>query len=406
MKVSARHRRNGRDLQMSASIRFTAPPPSSAGMQVTGGGVTHCQRRLEPWLLMAVGGHIAWIALSASEAAALWPFVVVAALAAAWAWVPAFGTRPDLAMRGLLLVVGACLVHAEAAPLLGGVAGVLMFWLGILVLYYCTLLTPGWRVFLLLVALLGLLGFAPRGIGEVPSVVMAQAGLVCMLLGLAAALLGRFSEAPARVDNHTRLLSEPAMLSAGERMLERARREEEPLSIAIFSFRDLVELRSIYGKDMCSDVMRTLVRDLRRLPNSGCIAARSGPTEFTVVFPRRDLEDVEEAIDRVLGYPACFEFESGDDEIVLVPELIVRTAQNTDTFSLLHAASRAELIERQQKELLRRKQLELELARHSRPTPLTRITIAARMEPTSTASSAGPATEPAEPMAQPELRVA
>jgi GGDEF domain-containing protein len=385
---------------MSASVQFTARAKTTAMMPLAGGGVAHCQRRLEPWLLLAVAGHVAWVAQTGPEAAVLWPFVLVAALSAGWAWLPPVDTRPDLAMRGLLLVVGACLVHAHAAPILGGLAGLLMFWLGIVVLYYATLLTPVWRVSLLLVALLGLLGFAPRGIGEVPSAVMAQAGLVCLLLGLVAAGLGRFSGAPSRVDSLTRLHSEVGMMVAGDRMLAKAREAEEPLSIAVFSFPDLVEVRSIYGNQTCSELIRKLVRDLRRLPNTGGIAARSGPTEFTVVFPNRDIDDVQEAVEHVLGHPACFEFESGDDEIVLVQDLIIRTAGNSDSFAGLHGASSAALAEQQQQERLRREQLQRERERHSRPMPFA-PTPAASVEVGSTTVAAP---QHAVPASDPELR--
>jgi len=359
---------------MSVRIPLTAPAHTVAALPAAGGSVAHCQRHMEPWLLLAVGAHVALLACSDPEGAVLWPFVFVAALVGGWAWLPAGGARPGMAMRGLLLVVAACLVHAQAAPVLGGAAGLLMFWLGVVVLYDAALLPPGWRVCLLVLALLGLLGFAPRGIVEVPSAVMAQAGLVCVLLGLAAACLGRFSgpraAAPAALDSHTGLHSANGLLDAGERLLAQARQAEEPLSIAVFSFIDLLEVRAIYGGEVRTQVVRKLVQDLRRVANHRGIAARTGLTEFTVVFPNRDVEDVEEAIEKVLGHPACIELDADGDEIVLVPDVIIRMAGSSDSFAGLHGASSAALLARQQAEMLRRTQLRRERERHSRPTPL------------------------------------
>jgi GGDEF domain-containing protein len=181
------------------------------------------------------------------------------------------------------------------------------------------------------------------------------------------------SAVPAR-DASTGLYSESGMLAQGEALLARARTGDEAFAMAIFDFADLPEARSIYGAEVRDLLLQKVVRELRAVAGKRGVVGRTGKTEFTLVFPGLDTDDTLHAIRACLGRPASVEFERFGEEIVLVPDLLVQAAA-TDafghSFERWHARARASLTAHQQGEALRRRRVQRDRERHSKPMPVS-----------------------------------
>jgi GGDEF domain-containing protein len=101
-------------------------------------------------------------------------------------------------------------------------------------------------------------------------------------------------------------------------------------------------------------------------------AGRTGPTQFAVVLPGVTEEKAIRRVQRVLGKPARVEFDAGDSEIVLVPDLLVDgcEAGEIDVQDVYRDMCR-ELARVQKVELRRLNWLASERERHSRPMSLS-----------------------------------
>ncbi|MES3003638.1 MAG: GGDEF domain-containing protein [Pseudomonadota bacterium] len=179
--------------------------------------------------------------------------------------------------------------------------------------------------------------------------------------------------APIRhgVDEYTGLRNQQGFEARGNALLEACLAEGKPLSVVVFDFADLLEVRAIYGNEVARDVLARVVGKLAALAGSSGFAARTGPAEFTVVLPRLGRSKALQRMQRVLGAPVSVEFEAGDSEIVLVPDFLIETA-DAATFNVaeLQHELRVELARTQQREQRRHHYMRRERERHSRPMSL------------------------------------
>lgn len=190
-------------------------------------------------------------------------------------------------------------------------------------------------------------------------------------LGFADWLL--FWRRPARqgVDESTGLRNQEGFEARGNALLESCLAEGRPLSVVVFDFADLLEVRAIYGNEVARAVSARVVGKLASLAGRSGFAARTGPAEFTVVLPRLGRTKALQRIQSVLGKPTRIEFEAGDSEIVLVPDFLIETA-DAATFTVveLQRELRVELVRMQQREQRRHHHMRRERERHSRPMGL------------------------------------
>lgn len=189
--------------------------------------------------------------------------------------------------------------------------------------------------------------------------------------------LGRLARgwmAPAARDATTGLYNESGMLAQGEALLARARTSDDAFAMAIFDFADLTEARAIYGDEVRDLLLQKVVRELRTVAGKRGVVSRTGKTEFTLVFPGLETDGAIDAIRCAMGRPASVEFERGGDEIVLVPDLLVQAAA-TDafghSFERWHARARASLKGYQVGEAQRRRRVQQDRERHSKPMPVS-----------------------------------
>jgi GGDEF domain-containing protein len=179
--------------------------------------------------------------------------------------------------------------------------------------------------------------------------------------------------APARpgVDDSTGLLNQVGFEARGNALLEACLAEGRSLSVVVFDFADLLEVRAIYGNQVARDVSDRVVRKLASLAGRSGFAARTGAAEFTVVLPRLGRQKTLQRIQQLLGKPTRIEFEAGDSEIVLVPDFLIETADAaTFTVAELQRELRVELARMQEREQRRHHHMRRERERHSRPMGL------------------------------------
>ena len=182
--------------------------------------------------------------------------------------------------------------------------------------------------------------------------------------------LGEKVRARVRVstDQKSWTLDKDAMFKAGDEMLHRRRGDNHPLSVAVFDLSDLPELQCVFGRQATRDfIAQTAVRLQGLIARKG-LAARTGATTFTVLLPGVDRDGALAVIRAALGQPCCIELAAGGEEIVLVPDFMVRTVSGDSVClsevyeSMCRDIGGARLIEAR-----RTKYLQRERESHSRP---------------------------------------
>ena len=171
------------------------------------------------------------------------------------------------------------------------------------------------------------------------------------------------------LDRSTGLYNRMGLFARAQEAL--STREGQPMSMIVLEFADLREVYQFYGNDIARKVVGRVVRRLRTLAGSSALVGRTGPTQFAVVLPGTTHDKAVRRVQRVLGRPAREEFDAGDSEIVLVPHLLVDTAEPGATeVRTLYGEMCHELARAQKDEMRRLNRLTSERERHSRPMSL------------------------------------
>ncbi|HYF41078.1 MAG TPA: GGDEF domain-containing protein [Ramlibacter sp.] len=366
--------------------------------------ISYTMRRLEPWVAWAIAVYTAWLAVVAfPHLPAVWLFCLYAGLVGKWAEVHPPRHQGEMALRGAALVAGAYVLHTYAAPQTGGPGGAFFFWLSITCLYYAFMLKPAWGAG---VVALAILEFAVASVQLRPEAALAElavsGGFLAIFPLLLAVKFGAMMRQPdealeeGRIDGSTHLFNKAGLLAHGEDLLAACRRERRPLSLAVFDCADLLEVRKIYGSRLSRQLMARTARKFAAVAGDRGIAARTGPAQFTVVFPGLTRDKALQAIQRVLGHPPRIEFDAGHSEIVLVPEYAVDTAGESASVQDMHRSLCASLAQASEWEQRRRDYLQRERESHSRPMGLHSLPPAgsAPSQPALHAAGPGAATLP------------
>ena len=192
-------------------------------------------------------------------------------------------------------------------------------------------------------------------------------------LGLRAGA-GFAREAGGCIDAATALYNKEGLVAFGDKLLAQCEARHRVLSVAVFDFPDLVEVRSIYGTRIARGLTGVIVGKLLSIAGERGFAARTGLTEFSVVMPGQGRDKALAAIQRVLGRPTRIEFEAGDNEIVLVPGFALETSgPDISSVEELYREVRTSIDEFQRGEQRRHEHLQRSHERHSRPMSLTTL---------------------------------
>lgn len=347
--------------------------------------VTASMRRLEPWIAGTIALYTAWIALLALPGAPLlWAFVGYAALMALA--VHRYPARCQSAMfiHGLALVTGAGLLAALLQP----TGDLFFFWLAITTLYYAFMLQPVWALGLVALAMVTVVGAAWVAGPLDWAMLAAPLGFLAVFPPVVAMRFGtamrRAEEAAERsqTDATTGLYNLHGFLDAGSAALQTCATEGKPASMAVLDCTDLQEVRTIYGRQIGRRVMARLVRKLKAVAGSQGVLARTGPVEFTIVFPGMTRERAQAAMEQVLGRPGIIEYDASDSEIVMVPDVLLEELE-CGPHGLEEALARQgqRLRQRMQDRAEHERYLTLERERHSRPAPLVSLSSHAPLTP-------------------------
>ena len=168
-------------------------------------------------------------------------------------------------------------------------------------------------------------------------------------------------------DRSTGLYNRAGLFAAAHEQL-RDRAREAPASMVVLEFADLREVYDIYGAPIARKVVARIVRRLRAAAGARGLVGRTGPAQFAVVLPGATQEKALRRLQRGFGTPARIEFDAGDSEIVLVPDVLVDTAEaGTQAMQGLYRDMCRELSRFQKDERRRLSYLASERERHSRP---------------------------------------
>jgi GGDEF domain-containing protein len=335
-------------------------------------------RAIEPWTLVALSFSMAataiflWPGLPAS-----WALALVPLLAARWSQSGPARHAGELALRATLVVVGVLLLQLHRPDDAGAAAVLTQAWVAAACAAYAFLLPPVWAggvasVALLVLAIVRLLA------ADAPlSTAMAEDGLLVALPAVLAALPGAalrradWRRESLRLDAATGLFNLAGLGERGDELLAGSRRRGQPSTLAVFDCSDLLEVRQVYGGRIALRLALRVAAELARVAGERGVAARTGSTEFSVLLPGLDRERAVRAIQQVLGSPARLEFESGRNEFVLLPQVLVQQAGAEDEVAELHALARRALTSTREREALRQVRLRRERERHSRPMSLS-----------------------------------
>jgi diguanylate cyclase (GGDEF)-like protein len=362
----------------SITARDTAPPHTrpAAGAATPHDWISHSLRHLERWVAWSIAVYTAWLAVFAFPAVpVLWAFVLYAGLIGKWAEARPARHQSEMAVRGIALIAGAYVLHTYTEPAIGGPTGLFFFWLSITSLYYAFMLKPAWAAAVAGSALLAFtLSFVQGPLPGSLAEFMAHAGFLCIFPLLLAMRFGAVMRAPddvlehERIDNSTELYNKTGFTVHGDDLLAACRRDNRPLSVAVFDCADLLEVRSIYGSRVARKLIARIAGKLNSLSGDHGLAARTGPAEFSVVLPGMAREKALAAIARVLGSPLRIELDAGDSEIVLVPNFLVeRAGADTGSVDEIHQELQRELAQIGDQQQRRCQYLQRERERHSRP---------------------------------------
>lgn len=171
------------------------------------------------------------------------------------------------------------------------------------------------------------------------------------------------------LDRSTGLLNRAGLMAAANDAM-RGSADGAPLAMVVLEFSDVREVHHIYGSAIASKVLARVIRRLRVMAGSSGFAGRTGPSQFTVVLPGASRDKALRQVQRALGKPARVEFDAGDSEIVVVPDLLVDTAEPGTQAQALYREMCLELARIRKHEMRRLHWLANERERHSRPMSL------------------------------------
>jgi GGDEF domain-containing protein len=225
-------------------------------------------------------------------------------------------------------------------------------------------------------ALFAVLAFALAVLAAMsPPQAQPEAALACAVLSLVALRIGagahkRFLAARGWLDAASGLGNRQALLHVGENVLAQTRAQGRPLTAIVLDFADLLEVRDIYGREISHKVLLRVVRKVQSIAGPQGAAFRTGKAQFTVLLPGTR-EKAQAAVQRALGSPCRVEFDAGDSEIVLVPDVLAETAAPAvETLDELYREIARNLADQRNYERRRQHWLTRERERHSRPMSL------------------------------------
>lgn len=214
-------------------------------------------------------------------------------------------------------------------------------------------------------------GFSTATAWPLQPAALGCAVLSAMLLRWGAGAERRRAVAQGLIDANTGLYNRRGLSEAGEAMLRQARAEGRGVCLVVIDFEDLMEVRAIYGEAISRKLLARVVRKMHAIAAGRGLAARTGRAQFSILLSGCSRERAQAVVQRVLGRPSRVEFDAGDSEIVLVPDIgLEMAAADVETVDELFHEVAHNIAEARALELRRQHYLQRERERHSRPMSL------------------------------------
>jgi diguanylate cyclase (GGDEF)-like protein len=122
----------------------------------------------------------------------------------------------------------------------------------------------------------------------------------------------------AVTDGLTELHNHRYLYEALERLLERARRDAQPLSLIMLELDNFKRFNDAHGHQSGDEVLRTIAMLLRRGSRPSDVVARYGGDEFMVVLPNASKTAAQETAERLRRAVEAYPLVVGDDVIATV----------------------------------------------------------------------------------------
>lgn len=165
-------------------------------------------------------------------------------------------------------------------------------------------------------------------------------------------------------------LRQQRLRSLGNKLLERTRARNRPLTVALFDFGDLPELQAVFAGEVAHDLGPTIANKLKSIAPRKGIVVRTGRTMFMVLLPNFDTTRTRAAIVANFGRACCIELSARDDEMLLVPDFLVQTVRrDTSSVEDVYRILCSDLIRGQLHEERRQMYLKAERESHVRRRP-------------------------------------
>jgi hypothetical protein len=166
------------------------------------------------------------------------------------------------------------------------------------------------------------------------------------------------------------LLDLSNLIAQGERMLDRA--GERPVTLLVFDFEELAELRKLYGDTIRRTALQQVGAALQSLASGRGLAARTGPAQFALLLRNCTRDEAMVTVMGALGTPCRFELEADGGEVILVPDVLAgECSRQPGGIGALHRSLSSRLLEGRRQRKLRELHLRRTRERYSsRPSSL------------------------------------
>jgi GGDEF domain-containing protein len=150
----------------------------------------------------------------------------------------------------------------------------------------------------------------------------------------------------------------------GKAALNALGRARQPVSIAVFDQSDLPELQRTFGSHAAREVVGRIMKKLRSISPATGLLFRPSPTVFVVLLPGYGGARALAAVRRALGQAVFIESDWDGEEIVLVPDFLVRTLSDKESMREVYEQMLADIKAAQQYAHARHVYLQLERESH------------------------------------------
>ena len=329
--------RNPADRRRRAADVIPGGAPVRLGL--AGGGVTFRVRRLEPLLAWVMAAYTLWVSILINPpGAAVWFITLFAAGIGGWSQMFPARHENTMLVRGVLLLVGALLLHLVSGS--GGATGPYFFWPVLIAIYYALLLSPQRAAVL---ALLSLVEFTVACWLAQPSPpwqdILVHAGFLIlippltMMFGQSMRQSDERAESSMR-DNKTLLYNETGFFVHGAVLLADCHQRDRPFSMVLLNGADLRDIPGLLGRKVANDLFAQVVQGIGAVPGEG-IAARTDSVEFALLLPGVPAQRAGELMQQQLGKPPKVEVMIDGKPVVILLDMAV--AQATDKAQSIEA---------------------------------------------------------------------